>query len=116
VNFPLDGDWSDGANAWPSGNGSAGGDFRFRFNVLPGDADRSGTVLATDFSQVKQKFFSSATNPGSGAAAYSVFHDVNGSGTILADDFSAVKSHFFDTLPGPAAAAVVETRPLALLL
>jgi len=56
---------------------------------------------------VKQKFFSGASNPGSGASAYSIFHDVNGSGSILADDFSAVKSRFFNTLPGgvPAAAA-----------
>ena len=77
----LDGEWSDGSSSFPSGNGTPGGDFRFRFNSLPGDADRSGSVLANDFSAVKQKFFSSATNPGSGAAAYTIFHDVNGSGT-----------------------------------
>ena len=40
--------------------------------------------------------------PGSGPAAYSVFHDVNGSGSILADDFSAVKQRFFSRLPPPA--------------
>jgi hypothetical protein len=85
-----------------------GGSPDFRFNILPGDVDRSGTVLANDFSQVKQKFFSGTSNPGSGASAYSIFHDVNGSGSILADDFSAVKSRFFNTLPGagPTAATV----------
>jgi hypothetical protein len=95
----LDGDWADGASSYPSGNGTAGGDFRFRFNVLPGDATRSGSVLSDDFSGVKQKLFRSTTNPGSGAAAYSAFYDVNGSGNILADDFSAVKTQFFKTLP-----------------
>jgi hypothetical protein len=95
----LDGDWSNGADAYPSGDGTPAGDFRFRINVLGGDATRSGAVLADDFSQVKQKFFSTAANPGSGAAAYSVFHDVTGSGSILADDFSEVKKRFFNTLP-----------------
>src|SRR5207253_3124026 len=95
-----------------------GGDFVVRANVLAGDADRSGTVLANDFSQVKQKFFSSTTNPGTGAAAYSVFHDVNGSGSILADDFSAVKQRFFNTLPATqatvaATAATPHRVPLA---
>lgn len=71
-----------------------GNDVQVRFNVLPGDADRSGTVLANDFSQVKQRFFANTTSPN-----YSLFHDVNGSGSILADDFSQVKQRFFDSLP-----------------
>jgi hypothetical protein len=94
-------------------NGTPGGDFLLRFNVLPGDADRSGTVLANDFSDVKRKFFSSTTSPGTGAAAYSIFHDVNGSGSILADDFSIIKGRFFDTLPpgepGDDAAALLRS-------
>jgi hypothetical protein len=112
----LDGDWADGADAFPSGDGSPGGDFVFRLNVLPGDVDRSGTVLANDFSQVKQKFFSSTTNPGTGPAAYTIFHDVDGSGSILADDFSAVKARFFNTLPAgqptAAATAFMDASPI----
>jgi len=95
----LDGEWVNGSDDWPSGDGTPGGNFRMQLNVLPGDVNRSGTVLADDFSQVKKRFFRSVADPGSGAAAYSVFHDVNGSGTILADDFSAVKRRFFSTLP-----------------
>jgi hypothetical protein len=76
-----------------------------RLNVLQGDVDRSGTVLANDFSEVKKKFFKSAVAPGpAGDTQYSVFHDVDGSGSILANDFSEVKKRFFQTLP-PAAGA-----------
>jgi ELWxxDGT repeat protein len=95
----LDGDWSDAARSFPSGDGTPGGDFRFRVNVLPGDVDRSGSVLANDFSEVKQRFFRSTTNLGTGDSAYSVFNDVTGSGGILADDFSEVKKRFFNRLP-----------------
>jgi hypothetical protein len=89
-----------------------GSDYRVRFNVLPGDVTRSGAVLADDFSQVKQKFFSSTANPGAGAAAYTVFHDVNGSGSVLADDFSEVKRRFFTTLPASAPSAGVAAAAL----
>jgi hypothetical protein len=102
---PLDGEW-DNSRVFPSGNGTLGGDFRMALPVVPGDVDRSGSVLANDYSAVKQKFFSSASNPGGGAAGYTIFHDVDGSGSILADDFSAVKSRFFNSLPaGPPPAA-----------
>ena len=57
----LDGEWAEGTDAFPSGDGAAGVDFAFRLRVLPGDADRNGTVLANDASQVKQKFFSSTS-------------------------------------------------------
>jgi hypothetical protein len=119
----LDGEWASGAEeeSFPSGDGMPGGDFRFGFNVLPGDTDRSGSVLASDYSDVKKKFFSTTANPGDGFRAYSIFHDVNGSGSILADDFSEVKRRFFDTLPrgdplvAPAASAwpatPARTRP-----
>ena len=104
----LDGEWDNpvgeaaGGDTWPSGDGTAGGDFRFKFNVLPGDVDRNGTVLANDASDVKRRFFTTPANPGSGASAYSAFHDTDGSGSILANDFSNVKRRFFNRLPPPA--------------
>jgi hypothetical protein len=103
----LDGNWTNPGGAaspstFPSGDGSPGGDFRLALNVLPGDVNRSGMVLADDFSAVKKKFFSSPSSPGSGDAAYSVFHDIDGSGMILANDFSEVKKRFFSELPAPA--------------
>jgi hypothetical protein len=73
-------------------------------NVLPGDVDRSGAVLANDVSEVKKKFFTTPASPGTGDATYDIFHDVNGSASILADDFSEVKKRFFNTLPAATGA------------
>ena len=96
----LDGDWQSGADAFPSGDGTAGGDFRFQANVLPGDTSRNGSVVASDASDVKPRFFRTATNPGpDGPTQYSAFYDVDGSGAIIAADFSEVKRRFFTTLP-----------------
>jgi hypothetical protein len=100
VRIELDGDSVRGG-----GRALDGGDFVARFNVLPGDVTRDGTVLADDFSAVKKKFFAGTTSPGTGDAAYGVFHDVDGSGTILANDFSEVKKRFFHTLPPEESAA-----------
>jgi len=105
VGRPLDGEWADGADNFPSGDGAAGGDFAFAFNVLPGDVNGDGSVLADDFSAVKKRFFKDTTDATTGDASYSAFHDVDGSGSILADDYSEVKKRFFDALPPLAAAA-----------
>jgi len=104
----LDGEWTNGGDTYPSGNGLGGGDFLFRTYVLPGDVDHSQSVLAQDFSDVKKKFFKSANEPGpAGDQQYTLYHDINGDGIILAFDFSEVKKRFFDSLPvaQPAAAA-----------
>ena len=103
----LDGEWANGAGAFPSGNGSAGGDFVFRLNYLAGDTTRDRTVLAQDYSDVKKKFFKSTASPVTGTDAdYGIFHDIDGSGMILAFDYSEVKNRFFDTLPGPEPAGL----------
>jgi len=110
---PLGGDGSGaGANGdrltvTVRGAGPGGADLTVKLNVLQGDVDRSGTVVADDFSAVKKRFFRSAAAPGpAGDTQYTVFHDVDGSGSIVANDFSEVKKRFFDNLPAaPAAAA-----------
>ena len=42
----LDGEWTDGVSAF-SGDNAEGGDFAFRFNVLPGDVNQDGCADAT---------------------------------------------------------------------
>jgi ELWxxDGT repeat protein len=110
----LDGDWINpvgaaaGGDAFPSGDGTPGGDFRFRINVLPGDVNRYGSVLADDFSAVKKKFFKNTGDAATGGDAdYSPFHDVNGDGVILAFDYSEVKKRFFSELPDAPATVLV---------
>ena len=126
----LDGEWQNptgnqgggqgqsGGDRFPSGNGSPGGDFRFRFNVLAGEVDRNGVVVANDLSDVKKKFFSTTDRPLTGQNRYSPFYDVEGSGEILANDFSEVKKRFFNTLPQgePSGATLVAFSKTAVRL
>jgi len=103
----VDGEWADATHAYPSGNGAADGAFSFAFNVLPGDVNQNGSVLADDFSGVKKRFFKDTSDLTATDTSYSPLYDVTGDGTILANDFSEVKKRFFDTLPAATAAALL---------
>src|SRR5438552_3527791 len=71
------------------GGGTDGNDLALRLNVLQGDVNQDGIVLAQDFSDLKKRFFRTAADPGpAGDAQYTAYHDVDGSGDILANDFS----------------------------
>jgi hypothetical protein len=83
----LDGEWTDGLASGPSGDGVTGGDFVFRVNVAPGDADRSGTVSVTDMVNVGSR---ASANPSIGGGAYDIHHDVNGDATIDMGDLVAI--------------------------
>ena len=85
------------------GIGIGGGNYTLRLNALQGDVNHASevthSVVAADFSDVKNRFFRSTAAPGpAGPSQYTVFHDVDGSGGILANDFSFVKARFFDSL------------------
>ncbi|WP_158265400.1 lamin tail domain-containing protein [Blastopirellula marina] len=90
----LDGEWTDSVST-ESGNGTAGGDFNFRFNVLPGDVNGNGIVLGDDVLAVNGKTF---TFPG--FPSYDPFTDIDGSGSVLGDDVLAVNGRTFTFLPG----------------
>jgi hypothetical protein len=97
----LDGEWTNASSAYPSGNGTAGADFNFRFNVLPGDANRNGSltgptdgVLGADVIKVRNAQFRGTTDP-----LYSVFDDVNGNGMVQGSDVIAVRNRQFSGLP-----------------
>jgi len=94
----LDGEWTT-AQAYPSGNGTAGGDFTFRLNVQRGDANQDGSVNALDLGQLKSKLNRTATNPGTGTSAYSPFADLNADGQINALDLGIAKARLNNRLP-----------------
>jgi hypothetical protein len=90
----LDGEWANAADVFPSGDGTAGGDFRFQLDVLPGDVNRSGKVDPTDSNSLK-KLVNIATT----SSKYVVWDDVNGSGVIDATDLTLVKNRNNTILP-----------------
>jgi hypothetical protein len=108
----LDGEWADSTDAYPSGNGTSGGDFAFRFNVLRGDANQDGAVNALDLGQLKAKLNRTATNPGAGTTGYSVFADLNADGQINALDLGIGKARLNTRLPAgePAATSLLFGR------
>jgi hypothetical protein len=78
---PLDGEWANaglGSDAFRSGDGAPGGDFALRLNVLPGDANRDGSISDSDVSLLR-----SAEGVAPGVGPYSIVKDINGSGSIL---------------------------------
>jgi hypothetical protein len=88
---PLDGDV--GA-AYPSGNGSAGGDFTLRFDVLPGDVSQNRVVDGNDFQAIVQ-----AAQNGAAHAAYRPLRDLDGNGAINVLDLHSQLSRQGTTLP-----------------
>jgi hypothetical protein len=97
----LDGEWTDSsaAESYPSGNGTLGGDFSFRLNVLGGDVTGDGQVNALDLSFIKQRLNRTALNPGVTGATYSPFADIDANGSINALDLSAAKQRLNRRLP-----------------
>jgi len=79
----LDGEWTDQISEFPSGNGIAGGDFEFRFTVVPGDVNHDQTVNIFDINMVSSSW--DKANPGG---------DPNGDGTVNIFDINAISSNW----------------------
>jgi hypothetical protein len=110
----LDGEWqnANAAESYPSGNGTEGGDFDFRINVLGGDATQDGQVNALDLAFIKQRLNRTSTNPGQGNAAYSPFADVTADGSINALDLAAVKQRLNRRLPAGEPTLLFSSLPV----
>jgi hypothetical protein len=112
----LDGEWANGGDAFPSGNGSQGGDFRFRVNVLAGDATRDTRVNSLDLSAVRQRLNTASTDIG--RTLYTAFADITGDGRINSLDLSSVRQRLNRQLPAaePTAATALlsPTMPAAV--
>src|SRR5262249_23772649 len=90
----LDGDWSNNADVFASGDGVPGGDFQFSLNLLPGDANGSSQVTTADYLQVKALNGKTTTTSG-----YIAKCDVNGSGVIDSTDWQYVLGKVGNSLP-----------------
>jgi hypothetical protein len=103
----LDGEWSDGLSAFPSGNAAPGGNLHFGLRVVPGDVDRNGRVDALDELAVRQALLCDTTNVGgAGVRRYTPFVDVDGDGSVLLNDFTAVRARLGSAPPPPVAATL----------
>ncbi len=98
----LDGEWTNPAGpsdpngaSYPSGDGTAGGDFRFRFAVLPGDVDGDLAVTQADVDHV-----AASVRPFAAVGADAMC-DLNGSGLVNATDVLLARRQLGQTLVVP---------------
>ena len=78
----LDGDWTNGTSAF-SGDGTSGGNFTYRVNLLPGDADSSGTVDLTDLTMLANNWQKSTPRA-----------DLDGSGFVDLTDLTILANNW----------------------
>jgi hypothetical protein len=119
----LDGEWDNPtgptdpvSDTFPSGNGTAGGHFTFRFNVLPGDTTGNWITFLDDS-------FMTALRRGANTSSSRFGHrfDVDGSGAINGTDQSLIAGKYWSMLPTreplapvfPAAAVAAADRVFA---
>jgi hypothetical protein len=103
----LDGEWTNNVSTI-SGNGVAGGDFHFNFNVLPTDVNNSGGVTSFDYVYIRQLEGKSTTSSG-----YIAKRDVDGSGIIDSSDWQEALDRAMDALPSGSPAGTNNDAPTA---
>jgi hypothetical protein len=69
------------------------GGFGAVLHVIPGDANRSGTVSPQDIGFVRSGAGRSTTDQGTSPRHYTIFKDVNGSGTLTPTDLGVVRGN-----------------------
>jgi Ca2+-binding RTX toxin-like protein len=112
----LDGEWQNplplpGAKGsiFPSGNIFPGGDFTFRFNVLPGDVNQNGSVDMADFHDQIDGQFRAQGSPG-----YDAHFDVDRNSHINAIDAVLLLNHRGQSLPVGEPVASAPASPAAV--
>jgi len=81
----LDGEWPSATGNFPSGDGAAGGDFHFSFNVLPGDVSHDGVVDIQDVTFVANHWLQA-----------SPLSDANGDGVVNIQETTLIANHWLD--------------------
>ena len=99
----LDGAWTDCQSVYPSGNGQGGADFKFSFNVLPGDATMDGIVNGADLNAVLSGYNKTGLPWAHG--------DFYGNGTVNGADLNVVLSNYNESLPSGNPAAMTCEAP-----
>ena len=102
----LDGEWTTESSTYESGDGTAGGDFEFRFNVLPGDASQDNSINYTDSYLVL-----TSRGKEAGMTGYSIFRDIDGDGVVTTDDWYDVYFSMGHTLPTGDPAGMTNDAP-----
>jgi hypothetical protein len=105
----LDGEWTNNSST-VSGNGTAGGDFEFKFNVQPADVNNSGSVTLSDQTAILTQLGKSTTDSG-----YNPKYDIDGSGTIDAGDTLIAVTRLLQTLPTGSPAGMGNDAPTTSL-
>lgn len=101
----LDGDWTDSLST-VSGNGSAGGDFEFRFNVLPGDV--LGQDLL-DYNNLYHIYYREGSD--TSHSAYLAKADVDGDGLIESSDRETVSNNMYASTPSGTPVGITNDSP-----
>lgn len=103
----LDGEWTNNSSV-TSGNGTAGGDFEFAFNVLPTDVNNTGNITSYDYVYIRQLEGKTASDSG-----YIAKRDIDGNGVINATDWQKALDRMSQALPGGVAAGTYNDAPTA---
>jgi hypothetical protein len=101
----LDGEWTNNVST-VSGNGTAGGDFEFNFNVLPTDVNNTGNITYYDYVYIRQLDGKSTTSPG-----YIAKRDIDGSGLIDSSDWQEALDRALEVLPTGSPAGTNNDAP-----
>ncbi|WP_261344243.1 Calx-beta domain-containing protein [Stieleria varia] len=83
----LDGEWATDQSD-PSGDGAAGGDFNFRFDVLPGNFNNDLLTNTTDLSAIRAL----GTQIAGITPDFNMYANVNGDLLVNTTDLSAIRS------------------------
>ena len=103
----LDGEWTDEVSTYNSGNGTSGGDFEFRFNVLRGDIWASDDYIDwDDYEHGLRAQGNSLADP-----QYDPATDLDGDGLAEISDWVAIINHLWTSLPTGTPAGVADDAP-----
>lgn len=101
----LDGEWTNNSST-ASGNGTAGGDFEFNFNVLPSDVNNTANITSYDYVYIRQLEGKTTADNG-----YIARRDIDGNGVINSSDWQKALDRMSQTLAGGTPAGANNDAP-----